>query len=135
MSFANTSIKTPSKAPVKTPAKSSIKTSTFDKKRSILEKYLKSKMPFEKKTKILISFQKWTDKEVFSNVDKMSEDELSQLMQYSNLLKALSPQKLTPKNCKSAKTKVLEEDASPLNENPSPVAQSIVHWLQLICTK
>jgi hypothetical protein len=56
-------------------------------------------------------------------------------MQFSNLLKALSPNKLTPKNCASSADAVLEEDITPMSEKPSAPATTILSWLKLICPK
>ncbi len=107
--------------------------SPLEAKKTIIDKYLKTKNPFDKKVKALVAFQSWADKEILSNSDKLSEVELAQLMQYSNLLKSITPEKLTPKNCKSAPTKVLESDLSPVSEKASPPAQVIISWLKSLC--
>lgn len=109
--------------------------SKVTKQKQIVEKYLKSKVSFEKKTKMIVSFKNWADKEVLSQSDKLSEDELTQIMQYSNLLKALNPAQLTIKNCSSGAQQVLETDITPLSEKPSEQAQTILFWLKLICPK
>lgn len=109
--------------------------SKLNKQKQIVEKYLKGKTTFEKKAKMILSFKNWADKEVLSHSDKLSEEELTQIMQYSNLLKALNPAKLTIKNCKTSAENVLDEDLTPMSEKPSDQAQTILSWLKLICTK
>lgn len=117
------------------PAISATPPSKLTKQTQIVEKYLKSKVSFEKKTKMILSFKNWADKEVLSHSDKLSEDELIQIMQYSNLLKALNPAKLTIKNCPSSAEKVLETDLTPISEKPSDQAQTILSWVKILCTK
>lgn len=109
--------------------------SKLNKQKQGVEKYLKGKAAFEKKAKMILAFKNWSDKEVLSNSDKLNEEELIQIMQFSNLLKALNPAKLTVKNCKSSAEKVLDEDLTPMSEKPSDQAQTILSWLKLICTK
>ena len=77
-------------------------------KKSIVDKHLSSKITFEKKVKVLVAFQSWADKAVTSNSDKLNDDELTQVMQYSNLLKAIAAKKLNSKNCNLASEKLLE---------------------------
>jgi hypothetical protein len=110
-------------------------TSELTKKKSIVEKNLKTKISFDKKVKFLVAFQSWADKELIGNADKLSEEELAQLMQFSTLMKSLSPKSLTPKNCKESGDRVIDEDLNPLSEEPSAPAQTILGWLKRLCSK
>lgn len=109
--------------------------SPLDSKTKIIDKYLQTKNPFEKKVKALVTFQTWADKEILTNSDKLSEAELTLLMQYSNLLKALTPSKITIHNCKSGSIKIQEADQSPVSDKLSQPAQTITNWLKLLCPK
>ncbi len=109
--------------------------SPLTNQKKAVEKNLKSKLSFDKKAKAIAAFKKWTDKEVLTNSDKLSEDELTEIMQYSNLLKALNPTKLNIKNCNKGANLVLEEDFNPLNNKPSPPALTILSWLKSLCPK
>jgi len=99
-----------------------------------VENYLKSKKSFELKVKILVAFKNWADKEIISNNDKLSENDLAQVMQYSNLLRALNPTHLTLKNCQAGAEKLIDEDLNPMSETLSPPAQVILSWLKQLCT-
>jgi len=117
------------------PLHAAVSASKLATQKQTVEKFLKGKATFEKKTKMILSFKNWADKEVLSGSDKMSEEELTQIMQFSNLLKALNPAKLTAKNCKSSADNVLEEDITPMSEKPSAPAQTILGWLKFLCSK
>lgn len=99
-----------------------------------VENYLKSKKSFELKLKILVAFKNWADKEIISNNDKLSEDDLAQVMQYSNLLRALNPTQLTIKNCQAGAEKLIDEDLNPMSETLSTPAQVILAWLKQLCS-
>lgn len=104
-------------------------------KQKAVEKHLKSDVNFEKKVKVLLAFQKWSDQVIFSKSEKLKDDELTQIMQYSNLLKALKPQTLNSKNCKAAGNRVVDEDLTPMSEDLSAPAKQILSWLKLLCKK
>ena len=117
------------------PTKVSTSESFLEKKTAVVEKLLKKSDSFEKRLKVILAFQSWTNKQIFNQGSKMSEDEMTELMQYANLLKALKPQTLTPKNCKSAGNRVVDEDLTPISEDLSPVAKKLLEWLKVICPK
>jgi len=120
---------------IKSPSSLAAPISKLTTQKQSVEKILNSKTTFEKKVKIIVAFKNWADKEVLSSSEKMTEEELTQVMQYSNLLKALKPSQLSLKNCKSSAEKVLDEDLTPMSEKPSAPAQAILIWLKLLCIK
>jgi hypothetical protein len=107
--------------------------SELTRKKALVDKNLKTKISFEKKVKFLIAYQLWADKEVTANADKLSDEELTQVMQYSTLMKVMAPKKLTLKNCKAAAERVIDEDLSPISEEPSLPAQAMLGWLKNLC--
>lgn len=109
--------------------------SEFTNKKNIVDKNLKGSIAFEKKVKVLAAFQSWADKELTSNADKLNDEELTQVMQFSTLLKALVPKNITPKNCQAGIDKVIDEDLTPISEELSPPALKIIEWLKLTCAK
>lgn len=104
-------------------------------KKNIVEKHLKNNITFDKKLKVLLAFQSWTDKELKSNADKLSEEDLTQVMQFSTLLKVVNLKQLTSTNCNSAIDRVIDEDINPATEELSGTATSILNWLKLACSK
>jgi hypothetical protein len=109
--------------------------SELSNKKGIVDKHLKGNIPFEKKVKVLVAFQSWADKELTSGADKLNDEELTQVIQFSNLLKAVAAKKLTPKNCRSSMERVIEEDITPISDDPSIAAAKLIEWLKLICPK
>ncbi len=109
--------------------------SELTNKKGIVDKHLKGNISFDKKVKFLVAFQNWADKELIANADKLNDEELTQVMQFSTLLKAVAPKKLNITNCKSAIEKVVEEDITPISEEPSIAAKKLIEWLKLICPK
>lgn len=109
--------------------------SELTKKQNLVEKNLKTKIPLEKKVKLLIAFKNWADKAILSDSNKLPEEELTDIMQYSNLLKAFNVKQLNPDNCKAAMNKVIDEDISPISQDVSKPAETLLHWLDLTCGK
>lgn len=114
---------------------SSIPTSSFIAKKKLVDKHLSSKISFEKKLKVLRAFESWIDKEILSRSDKLNEEDLTQLMQYSNLMRAANLKSITEKNCQLAGNRVTDEDLTPASEGPSAAAQTILGWIKFLCPK
>ncbi len=101
----------------------------------IVEKKMNSDLSFEKKTVILKAMKKWVDQQVQIGDDKLTENQLTELMQYSNLLKSAQLSKLTPKNCIQTSQLIIEEDVTPLSDDLSAPAKVLLNWFKLLCKK
>lgn len=102
-------------------------------KKKAIEKQLLASSQFEKKVKILAAFQNWTDQEIKTHADTLSDDELSELMHLSNLLRVLNPKKLQTPHCKAATKKIIDEDLTPLSQTLSASAKTLIHWIKILC--
>lgn len=104
-------------------------------KEGVVEKHLKGNISFEKKVKMIVAFQGWIEKQISAKGSKLEEKDIEEYMVYSNLLKVLKPKALNPKNCVEMANNVIDEDLSPVSDEPSTQAKKLLEWMKLICKK
>ncbi|MEY4617578.1 MAG: hypothetical protein RJB66_2538 [Pseudomonadota bacterium] len=109
--------------------------SELNSKEKVVDKHLKSNIAFDKKVKMLVAFQSWIDSQIKTKGGKLEEKDVEPYMVYSNLLKTLNAKKLNSKNCVAMANSVLDEDLSPISEEPSPQAKKIIEWMKSLCKK